>query len=100
MTVAITYIVLCWESINPHIGLIREEISKWCMLKLAFTKKGLQSFLNVIPFTPVQERIIMYRMKKETRVKMAELENISIETIDHKIKKIAKKYENPIIVIW
>jgi hypothetical protein len=28
MTVATTYIVLCWESMNPHTGLIREEISK------------------------------------------------------------------------
>lgn len=28
MTVATTYIVLCWESMNPHIGLIREENSE------------------------------------------------------------------------
>ena len=28
MTVATAYIVLCWESMNPHTGLIREEISK------------------------------------------------------------------------
>ena len=28
MTIATTYIVLCWESMNPHTGLIREEISK------------------------------------------------------------------------
>lgn len=28
MTIATTYIVLCWESMNPHIGLIREEISE------------------------------------------------------------------------
>lgn len=28
MTIATTYIVLCWESMNPHIGLIREENSE------------------------------------------------------------------------
>lgn len=28
MTIATTYIVLCWESMNPHVGLIREEISE------------------------------------------------------------------------
>lgn len=28
MTIATTYIVLSWESMNPHTGLIREEISK------------------------------------------------------------------------
>ena len=28
MTVATTYIVLYWESMNPHIGLIREENSE------------------------------------------------------------------------
>ena len=28
MTIATTYIVLCWESMNPHTGLIREEISE------------------------------------------------------------------------
>ena len=28
LTAATTYIVLCWESMNPHIGLIREEISE------------------------------------------------------------------------
>ena len=28
LTVATTYIVLCWESVNPHIGLIREENSE------------------------------------------------------------------------
>jgi len=30
MTVATTYIVLSWESMNPHTGLIREEISEKC----------------------------------------------------------------------
>ena len=28
LTVATTYIVLSWESMNPHTGLIREEVSE------------------------------------------------------------------------
>ena len=28
LAVATTYIVLCWESVNPHTGLIREDISE------------------------------------------------------------------------
>ena len=30
MTIATTYIVLSWESMNPHTGLIREDISEVC----------------------------------------------------------------------
>ena len=65
-TVATTYIVLSWESMHPHTGLIREEISEWHMLKLAFTKQELETLLDVIHFTPMQRRIIKYRLDEES----------------------------------
>lgn len=39
----------------------------------------------------MQKRIIRYRLDEETRVKMAELEHCSVQTIDREIKKIADK---------
>ena len=61
------------------------------MLKIAFTKKELEMLLDVIHFTPMQKRIIGYRMDEETRVKMADLEKVSVATIDREIKEITKK---------
>ena len=43
------------------------------MLKIAFTKKELEMLLDVVHFTPMQKRIIGYRMDEESRVKMADL---------------------------
>jgi len=63
------------------------------MLKLAFTKYELETLLDVMPFTPMQRRIIKYRIDKESRMKMAELENVSVATIDREIKDIAKKIQ-------
>ncbi|MBE6145079.1 MAG: hypothetical protein E7171_00495 [Firmicutes bacterium] len=72
------------------------------MLKIAFTKKELEMLLDVVHFTPMQKRIIGYRMDEESRVKMAELENVSVATIDREIKdiaaKIKKAYDNNMIV--
>ena len=60
--------------------------------------------MEVIHFTPMQKRIIAYKLDEETRVKMAELENVSVSTIDREIKKVANKiktaYENNLIVFW
>jgi len=74
------------------------------MLKIAFTKKELEMLLDVVHFTPMQKRIIGYRMDEESRVKMAELENVSVATIDREIKdiaaKIKKAYDNNMIVFW
>lgn len=73
------------------------------MLKIAFTKKELELLLEVIHFTPLQKRIIMYRLDEESRVKMADLENVSVATIDREIKEIAikirKAYDSNLIVL-
>lgn len=72
------------------------------MLKIAFTKKELEKLLEVIHFTPMQKRIIMYRLDEESRVKMADLEKVSVSTIDREIKEIAikikKAYDDNLIV--
>ena len=39
----------------------------------------------------MQKRIINYRLNKETIVKMAGLENVSVATISREIKEIANK---------
>ena len=44
-----------------------------------------------IKFTPLQKRIIQYRVDEIERVKMDELEKVSVQTIDREIKKIADK---------
>ena len=72
------------------------------MLKIAFTKKELEMLMEVIHFTPMQKRIINYRMDEESRVKMADLEKVSVSTIDREIKEIATKikkaYDKNLIV--
>lgn len=59
--------------------------------------------MEVVHFTPLQKRIISYRLDKESRVRMAELENMSVGSIDREIKEIAQKiqaaYEKNIIKI-
>ena len=61
------------------------------MLKLNFTKKELEELKEKIFLSEIQERIIEYRLKEYSRVKMAQLENVSIQTIDREINKLAKK---------
>lgn len=61
------------------------------MLKLNFTKTELENLKSKIYLSDIQERIIEYRLKEYSRVKMAELEHCSIQTIDREINKIAKK---------
>ena len=61
------------------------------MLKLNFTKPELQQIKDKIYLSEIQERIIEYRLKEYSRVKMAELEHCSIQTIDREINKIAQK---------
>lgn len=72
------------------------------MLKVAFTKRELEKLLEVIHFTPMQKRIILYRLDEESRVKMAAEEHCSVSTIDREIKEIAKKikkaYDDNLIV--
>ena len=61
------------------------------MLKLNFTKSELQDIKEKIFLSEIQEKIIEYRLKEYSRVKMAQLENCSLSTIDREINKIAKK---------
>lgn len=61
------------------------------MLKLNFTKAELEELKNKIYLSEIQEHIIEYRLKEYSRVKMAQLENVSIQTIDREINKLAKK---------
>ncbi len=61
------------------------------MLKLNFTKSELQDIKDKIYLSEIQERIIEYRLKEYSRVKMAMLENCSVQTIDREINKMAKK---------
>lgn len=61
------------------------------MLKLNFTKAELQEIKEKIYLSEIQEKIIEYRLKEYSRVKMAQLENCSLSTIDREINKIAKK---------
>ena len=72
------------------------------MLKITFTKVELDELMQVVHFTPMQKRLIQYKLDEESRVKMAELENVSVSTIDREIKKIAIKiqtaYEKDLIV--
>lgn len=73
------------------------------MLRITFTKHELDALMENIHFTPMQKRIIQYKLDEESRVKMAEIENVSIATIDREIKKISIKiktaYENNMIVL-
>ena len=61
------------------------------MLRLNFTKSELNDLKEKIYLSEIQERIIEYRLKEYSRVKMAQLENCSIQTIDREINKIAQK---------
>ena len=61
------------------------------MLKLNFTKCELNRIKEEIYLSEIQERIIEYRLKEYSRIKMAELENCSIQTIDREINKLSKK---------
>lgn len=61
------------------------------MLKLNFTRKELEAIKNEIFLSEIQEKIIEYRLMEYSRVKMAELCNCSVGTIDREIKKLAEK---------
>lgn len=61
------------------------------MLKLEFTNKEIEDIKSKIHFTPLQDRIIGYRMDEYSITKMSMLENCSESTINREIKKIKKK---------
>lgn len=61
------------------------------MLKLEFTNKEINDIKNKIHFTPLQERIMEYRLNELSIVQMSMKENLSESTINREIKKIKKK---------
>lgn len=61
------------------------------MLKFEFTNKQLEEIKSKIHFTPLQERIISYRMDELSIVQMAIKEICSESKISKEIKKIEKK---------
>ena len=73
------------------------------MLKISFTKQELEKLMDVIHFTPMQKRIMQYRLDEESWVIMTDLEKVSVATIDREIKEIAvkikKAYDSNLIVL-
>jgi len=61
------------------------------MLKISFVEEELMDLQKKIHFTPLQKRIIRYRLDELSRVQMADKEKVSVPTIDREIKKIADK---------
>lgn len=66
------------------------------MLRISFGENEFIELQKKIHFTPLQKRIIQYRLDEVERVKMADLENVSLATIDREIKKIAEKIKKVI----
>ena len=66
------------------------------MLRISFGEEEFIELQKKIHFTPLQKRIIQYRLDEVERVKMADLENVSLATIDREIKKIAEKIKKVI----
>lgn len=66
------------------------------MLKLEFTNQEINELKSKIHFTPMQERIINYRLDEFSIIKMSMLENCSVSTINREIKKIKRKIKKVI----
>ena len=66
------------------------------MLKIEFTNQEIDLIKSKIHFTPMQERIIEYRMNEYTITKMSMLECCSESTINREIKKIKRKIKKVI----
>lgn len=66
------------------------------MLRISFVEDEFIELQKKIHFTPLQKRIIQYRLDEVERVKMADLEKVSVATIDREIKKIAEKIKKVI----
>ena len=66
------------------------------MLKLEFTDDEINKFKSQIRFSERQERIIEYRRREYSIIKMADLEHCDISTINREIKKIKNKMKKVI----
>lgn len=61
------------------------------MLKLEFTNDEIELIKSKIHFTPMQERIINYRMDELSIVEMSMKENCSESKISKEIRKVKRK---------
>lgn len=61
------------------------------MLRLEFTDDEIKTIKSKIAFSERQERIIEYRRREYSIVKMADLEHCGESTINREIKKIKRK---------
>lgn len=66
------------------------------MLRISFVEEEFVELQKKVYFTPIQKRIMEYRLEEIERVKMADLEKVSVATIDREIKKIADKIKKVI----
>ena len=66
------------------------------VFKFELPKNELEEIFNKIIFTDLQKRIIEYRDKEYSIVKMSMLENVSTSTITREIQKIVKKMKKVI----
>lgn len=66
------------------------------MLRISFVEEEFVELQKKVHFTPIQKRIMEYRLEEIERVKMADLEKVSVATIDREIKKIADKIKKVI----
>lgn len=66
------------------------------MLRISFVEEEFIELQKKIHFTPLQKRIMQYRLDEVERVKMADLEKVSVATIDREIKKITEKIKKVI----
>lgn len=81
------------ESIARHVVLSYQvgEKRSDVMLKFDFTNKELEDIKSKIHFTPLQQRIIDYRIDELSIVQMSMKENCSESKISKEIRKISKK---------
>ncbi len=66
------------------------------MYKFDLNKKQLDELSELVMLSPLQKKIIEYRIQDFSKVKMAELEHCSVATIGREIKKIVAKSKNAI----
>lgn len=65
-------------------------------LQINYTKPELDKIKEIIYFSDLEIRIIDYRAKSIEREIMADMENLSVSTIDRRIKDISIKIKNAI----
>lgn len=60
-------------------------------ISFAFTKDEVEELKSKIFLSELEEKIFDYKLKNVSREKMAQLEYVSVSTIDRVIKKLVDK---------